>query len=299
MSSFHVYAGHDVAAKAPVVRKIAYSDVFDALRRGLADFSAAPSYLFFLGIIYPLCGLLLASFSSYRGALQLIFPLASGFALIGPFAAIGLYEMSRRRELGLPATWSDALGVIRSPSIPAIVALGLVLAGIFLAWLATAEGLYVALFGAERQAALPDFANEIVSTSAGRTLIVVGCAVGFVFSVITISISVVAFPLLLDRDVGLTAAITTSAEVAWENPLPIALWGFIVAASLLLGSLPFFVGLAVVMPILGHATWHLYRKAVERNPSAEHPVELRIDRNEITRARVRPHSFLFPEKPSA
>jgi uncharacterized membrane protein len=296
MSSFHVYAGHDATTSAPVVRKIGFGDILDSLRLGLDDFAAAPSHLFFLGVIYPFCGLVLASISSYRGALHFIFPLASGFALIGPIAAIGLYELSRRRELGLPAAWSDAIGVIRSPSIPSIVAMGLVLAGIFLAWLATAHGIYVSLFGAERPATVEGFAREILSTAAGWRLIVIGCLAGLVFCVITISISVVTFPLLLDRDVGLAAAIATSVEVTRRNPSAIALWGFIVAAALFLGSLPFFVGLAVAMPILGHATWRLYRKTVERDPSQEHPVEWRIDRQKLTAARTRPHSFLFPER---
>lgn len=298
MSSFHVYAGRDAKAVAPVVRKIRFGDIGDALRRGFADFSAAPSHLLFLGFIYPLCGLILASVSSNRGALHFIFPLASGFALIGPFAAIGLYELSRRRELGLPASWRDALGVVRSPSLPSIAALGLLLAAIFFTWLATANGLYLWLFGNEEPDSLEGLAREIFSTTPGWTLIGVGCLIGLGFCVVTLCVSVVAFPLLLDRDVGLAAAIATSTEVVRQNPLAIALWGFIVAAALVVGSLPFFIGLAVVMPVLGHATWHLYRKAVQRDPSREHPVDWQgVDWRKDAQARLRPHSFLFPEAP--
>jgi uncharacterized membrane protein len=298
MASFHVYAGHDATLAAPVVRKIGFADVIEALRLGYEDFLATPTYLVFLGFIYPFCGLVLASISSYRGALHILFPLASGFALVGPIAAIGLYELSRRREIGLPSTWQYAFAVFRSPSIPSIVAMGLVLAAIFAAWLATAHGIYVWLFAEERPASLDGFLSEIVSTASGRALIVVGCLVGFVFSVLTLCISVVSFPLLLDRDAGLAAAIGTSIEVARKNPLPIAFWGLIVAAALLIGSLPLFVGLALVVPILGHATWHLYRKTVERDPSQEHPVDWSgADWGKSAKASLRPHSFLFPERP--
>jgi len=298
MSSFHVYAGHTEAAAAPVVRKIGFADVTDALRLGFDDFKAMPSHLVFLGFLYPFCGLVLASVSSYRGALQFLFPLASGFALVGPFAAIGLYELSRRREQGQPTDLADALNVVRSPSIPSIAALGVGLMLFFLLWLTVAHELYAVLFGDEVPASLGGFFQEILTTSRGWTLIIAGCLIGFAFSVVAICVTVVSFPLLLDRDAGLAMAVATSTRVVRENPLPIAFWGLIVAGALVLGSLPLFVGLAVVVPVLGHATWRLYRKLVARDPSQEHPVdEIAVDWTKATQARVKPHSFLFPETP--
>ena len=111
------------------------------------------------------------------------------------------------------------------------------------------------------------FLREVLTTGAGWTMILVGCGVGFLFAALVLATSVVSFPLLLDRDVGLPVAVITSMRVAAANPLPIAVWGLIVAGGLLLGSIPFFLGLIVVMPILGHATWHLYRRTVVAEPS--------------------------------
>ena len=297
MTNLHVYAGHDAVAVAPVIRKIGLDDIRDALRQGADDFRAMPSHLAFLCLIYPFCGLVLAYVTSQQNALQLLFPLASGFALIGPFAAIGLYEMSRRRELGLETSWKYAFNVLRSPSIPAIATLGLLLVAIFVAWLTAAQGLYTALFGDVPPASYFDFVQEVVSTERGWMLIVFGGFIGFCFAVVALSISVVSFPLLLDRDVGAVAAVATSVKAVRENPVTMAIWGLVVAAALAIGALPLFIGLVVVMPILGHATWHLYRKAIVRDPAQEHPVDLPPDdMGKAVKARVEPHSFLFPER---
>ena len=222
-----------------------------------------PSHAVFLCLIYPVVGFLLARWVLGTNVLPLLFPLAAGFALIGPFAAIGLYEMSRRREQGLDVSWKHALDVFRSPSLGAIAALGLLLVAIFLIWIAVAQAIYVAHFGYAPAASTPDFIHQVLTTPAGWSLIVVGNGIGFLFAVLVLTLSVVSFPLLLDRDVGAAVAVLTSVRAVLANPLVMAVWGFIVAALLVLGSLPAFFGLAVVMPVLGHATWHLYRKVVE------------------------------------
>jgi len=301
MSGIHVHVyGKDGAVPAVgEVRKISLADLRTALARGADDFWAMPSYLVFVGVIYPFCGLALASMTSYRHALHLLFPLAAGFALVGPFAAIGLYEMSRRRELGLPTDWKFAFNVLRSPSLPSIAVLGLMLTAIFLAWLTSADTLYVWLFGAERPDTFAALFRMVASTSKGWLLFGVGGLIGFGFAALTLCISVVSFPMLLDRDCGLVAAIGASLELARKNPFTVAAWGLIVAALLILGSLPLFIGLALVVPILGHATWHLYRAAVERDPSQENPPADWPFEEWRRKARERqsaPHSFLFPER---
>ncbi|MFL5193377.1 MAG: DUF2189 domain-containing protein [Microvirga sp.] len=273
MANFHIVAGASEAPAHPVVRKITPADLKEALAKGFDDFWAMPSHLVFLGLIYPVVGVCLAALTFSNNALPLLYPLASGFALIGPFAGIGLYEISRRRELGLSTSWQDAFNVLKSPSIPSIVALGVLLLAIFLVWLTTARLLYQSIFGYAIPTSYSELINQVLTTSEGMRLIVLGNILGFIFAVAVLSISVISFPLLLDRDVGAAVAVYTSVKAVAMNPLTMALWGLIVAAALLVGSIPLFVGLAIVMPVLGHATWHLYRRVVEPpHPDEAHPV---------------------------
>ena len=251
-----------------VVRKLTLSDLTDALRLGWQDFQAIPSHAIVLCAIYPVLGLVLFRLVLGYSVLPLLFPLAAGFALIGPFAALGLYELSRRRELGEEAAAWHAIYVLRAPSFGAMLEVGILLFVLFGVWIAAADAIYIAIFGQAPAASIPDFATRILTTPEGWSLIIVGCGVGFLFAVVALCTSVVAFPLMLDRHATAIDAIRTSLRVTMANPLPIAAWGLIVAALLVIGSLPFFVGLAVVLPVLGHATWHLYRRAVETDPNA-------------------------------
>ncbi|HTO30068.1 MAG TPA: DUF2189 domain-containing protein [Pararhizobium sp.] len=262
MTAFHVMAGSGAELVHPGIRKIAVSDVFDALRLGWEDFRAKPSHYVFLCLIYPIAGVVLAAWSSGANMLPILYPLASGFALLGPVAAIGLYEISRRRELGMNTNWRHAFDVRHSPAFASIIGLAVMLLAMFVAWLLVAQSLYTQLFGDVPPASMSAFFNQVVGTEQGWNLILVGNAIGLVFAIIVLSSVVVAFPLLLDRDVGAVAAIDTSLRATLANPVPVAVWGLIVAGGLVLGSIPVFVGLAVIMPILGHATWHLYRKLV-------------------------------------
>lgn len=263
-------AGHAVSAKhrpkvahaPPVVREIVAGDLWDALRKGAADLGAYRADVLFVCLIYPLAGLALAQIAYGHAMLPLVFPLISGFALIGPVAAVGLYEISRRREQGVHINWADAFSVVRSPAFGSIAILGLLLIAVFLLWLGAAYAIYMATLGPAAPASITAFVRDVFLTGAGWTMIVAGVGVGFLFAVATFAISVVSFPLLLDRGVGVGQAISTSIRAVRANPGTMALWGLIVAGGLVLGSLPGLVGLILVMPLLGHATWHLYRKVV-------------------------------------
>jgi uncharacterized membrane protein len=254
-------------APPPTVCRIKAADLRDVLVKGFGDFGAYRTDVILLCLIYPVIGIVLAWLTFGYEMLPLLFPLASGFALVGPVAAVGLYEMSRRREQGIPITWMDAFGAIRSPGFGAILVLGLVLLAIFLLWVLAANAIYQVTLGPEPPVSIVAFAREVFTTSAGWTMIVVGVGVGFLFALLVLAISVVSFPLLLDRDVGVDTAVRTSIRAVAANPGPMAVWGLIVAGGLVIGSIPAFLGLIIVMPVLGHATWHLYRKMVEPSTS--------------------------------
>jgi uncharacterized membrane protein len=249
-------------APLPAVRRIGLADLRMALDRGLTDFRAIPSHAVFLCLFYPVVGLLIGGFLLRDDVVPLLFPLAAGFALIGPFAAIGLYELSRRRELGMDSSWGHAFDVFRSPAKWSIVAVGILLLAIFFAWLLTAQWLYAGTIGTLAPRSAGEFFRDVFTTPAGWRMIVFGNLIGFVFAVVAMCISVISFPLLLDRHVSAAVAMLTSVRAVSENPGTMAVWGLIVAAALVAGTIPFLLGLAVVMPVLGHATWHLYRRLI-------------------------------------
>lgn len=253
---------HDAAREAPAIRRIGVGDLVDCLHRGVDDFAAARTDVVFLALIYPVAGLVLARLAFGYDMLPLVFPLVSGFALIGPLAAVGLYEMSRRRDQGVEPNWADAFGIVHSRSFPAIVGLGLVLMAVFLLWLGTAMTIYDHTLGPQAPVSVDAFLHDVLTTGAGWALIGFGIGIGFLFAVLALAIGVLSFPLLVDRDVGFDMAVATSVRAVAANPAVMAAWGLIVAGLLVLGSAPLLLGLIVVMPVLGHATWHLYRKTV-------------------------------------
>jgi uncharacterized membrane protein len=246
----------------PTVSRIGLADLRDAVAKGIDDFKAIPSHAIFLIIVYPIVGLILFRLTFGYDVLPLIFPLIAGFALIGPVASLGLYELSRRREKGLDASAWHAFDVLRSPSIGAIARLGLLLLVIFITWLVVAQAMYVGIFGKWVPASIGEFAHRVLTTPAGWQLIIVGNVCGFLFAVLVLVISVVSFPMLVDRNVGAATAVRTSIRAVLANPMTMAMWGLFVAAALVIGSLPLLFGLAIVLPILGHSTWHLCRKVV-------------------------------------
>jgi uncharacterized membrane protein len=263
----HVRPADEVAAEI-TIRTIDMSSLMRALRLGWDDFKAVPSHAVMLCAIYPVLGLVLARAAFGYAVVPLLFPLAAGFALLGPFAALGLYELSSRRDRGEEASAWDALEVLRSPSFGSMLGLGALLLALFVTWVATAQAIYVAVFGYGGAAGVSDFLQRVFTTPQGWWLITVGCGVGFLFALMALCLSIVSFPLMLDRHAGAIEAIVTSVRVVAKNPIPVAAWGVIVAALLVAGTIPFFLGLAVVIPVLGHATWHLYREAIAINPDA-------------------------------
>lgn len=250
------------AVAVPEVRRIGMAEVGAALREGLSDLGRARSDVVFLAIVYPLAGLVLAALAFSLDLAPLVLPLVAGFALLGPVAAVGLYQVSRRLEEGRAVSWSTPFEVLRSPAMGSIAGFGAVLAVIFLTWLAVAWAIYAATLGPEPPASLGAFVREVFGTAAGWTMAITGILVGAVFAALVFCIGVVSTPLMLDRDVGLATAMRTSLKVVRANPGPMAAWGAIIAGGLVLGALPALAGLIFVMPLFGHASWRMYRKLV-------------------------------------
>lgn len=266
LSSFNPRAYYRPTAElddpVPQIRRIGIADLADAVSKGVRDFAESRTDVLFIGVIYPLAGLVLAQLVIGNDMLPLVFPLVSGFALLGPVAAAGLYEMSRRREEGLEPTWADSFQVMARPGFGALLALALLTVCAFLLWLSAAMGIYTMTMGDVTPNSITDFVRDVLTTPQGWTLIVVGCGVGFVFALTVLATSVFAFPLLCDRKVSLLTAIGTSVRAFRANLIPMLAWGFFVALCLLIGALPLLLGLIVFVPVLGHATWHLYRKVL-------------------------------------
>jgi len=257
----HRDAGEAARSARPRVRRIGVADIRYALSKGIEDFNSDPTHYLFLCALYPVVGLILARFASGAGVMQFVYPLAAGFALLGPLAGIGIYEMSMRRERGLEVHWWNAFYVLRSPALGAIVKLGLTLAVIFVLWLVAAQTIYHLILGAPPVSAAA-FLHILFATTAGWALIIVGNFVGFLFALLVLMLSVVSFQLILDRQVTAETAIQTSIRAVLANPGTMAVWGLVIAGGLVLGSIPLLLGLALVFPVLGHASWHLYRRLV-------------------------------------
>lgn len=254
--------GSDEDMAPPKVHELTTEDIRLSLRAGWEDFKACRTDVMFIVLLYPVIGLVLLGMGLQREMLPLLFPLVAGFALLGPVAAVGVYEISRRREAGEEVSWLSALGVVERPRFGAILLMGIYLAAIFVAWMIVASWIYSLTMGPAAPASMGAFVADALGTGGGWMMIFLGCLVGFVFAVVVLAVSVVSFPLLLDRPVGVPVAVTTSMQVMRKNPGVVLSWGAVVAAGLVLGSLPLLLGLVIVLPVLGHATWHLYRRAI-------------------------------------
>ena len=245
------------------VRRIALNDLWQSLKEGFDDFNASPVLGAVLAIVFYLAfALLLTLFLVGKNLPHLAFPIVAGFTLIGPVVSVGLFEMSRRRERGDDASWGSIFDFVHSGSFAPILALSLAMMLLYVAWLFSAEFLFFGMYGNDLPASASDFVNQLFTTRRGAGLIFYGNLLGFIFAFIALAISVVAFPLLLDRPASAATAVAVSIRAVTSNLAVMAVWGLLVVALLIAGAAVFLIGLAVVLPILGHATWHLYRKVV-------------------------------------
>jgi len=253
------------ATTPPVARVLTQADINTALQRGLADFAALRSDVLVLIAIYPIIRITLALLAFHTAQLPMLFPLAAGFTLLGPIVASGLYEMSRQREAGVESGWEGAFGVLRARVIGPVLVLGSYLLALFVAWMFAAKFIYDITLGPLPPVSATGFLTDVLTTGPGWAMIVLGMGTGLIFAAVVLAMSLVSFPMLIDRRAGLPVAVMTSVAVTRKNPKIVATWGLIVATTMTLGMLPAFLGLVIALPVLGHATWHLYRAAVPQD----------------------------------
>jgi uncharacterized membrane protein len=232
--------------------------------------------LIFIGFLYPLIGIVAATAIIGGPLLPLLFPIIAGVGFLGPVAAIGFYEMARRREQGLGSNWKHFFDVRKRPAADDIATVAGLLLAVFALWLIVAGLLYVALWGFWAPPwltqfvwysphSIGEFATRLFTTTEGWALIVIGNAIGLAFAALVLAISIVSLPMLVDCNISASEAVSTSWRAARANPGVMFRWGLIVAALLAIGSIPLFIGLAAVLPWLGYATWHLYTRLVDRS----------------------------------
>ncbi len=264
------------SSRSVPVRHITTRDLTESLADGWGDFMEMRGDVLFLAVLYPLIGIVAAVVTLGSPLLPLFVPLVAGVGLLGPVAAVGFYEMARRREMGLQSNWAHFLDVRKRPSFDEIAAVSGLLFAIFALWLLAAAGLYLLLWGVWNPPWLSsylwydphsvgEFVSKLFTTARGWALILIGGAIGAGFAVAVLAVSVVSMPMLVDCDVSAADAVNTSVRATRENPGAVLRWGIIVAALLIAGSIPLFIGLAVVLPWLGYSTWHLYTRLVDRS----------------------------------
>lgn len=251
------------------IRRIGAADVRAALSEGFADFREKRGDLVFLALIYPLVSLL-AAFASLGGSLMtLFFPLAAGLSLLGPLVASGFYVLAKRRETGLESGWTHFFDMRKRPNFVSFLGVAALMVAIFLAWVWAASAIHDFYLGSAPPASLGAFLDQLFTTSAGWQMMIVGDVVGLGFAVLILALTLVSLPMLVDRDVDAGTALVTSLRAVRANPACALRWGLTVAVLLVAGSIPAFIGLAVVLPTLGYATWHLYTRIVDRGAAPD------------------------------
>ena len=229
--------------------------------QGIRDFRAAPQYGLFFGAFYAVAGWLMIGLAYYLEFPYLVYPLGTGFALFAPFAATGLYDVSRRLEQGEPLNWNAVLGSIKAVSGRELAWMAVVTVFTVIIWLDIAAFLFFAFMGFGGGMS-DNLINEILTTSRGWVFLAIGNIVGAILAALVFSYSAVSFPMLYDRNVDFVTAMVTSVKAVLKNPWPMAIWAIIIAVHLALSLVSLFAGLVIVLPILGHTTWHIYRKVV-------------------------------------
>ena len=265
MATQTMSASRTTRSKPIPVRTITDDDLRFSLRQGYEDFGDLRGDLIFAGLIYTIIGLAAVVMTTSRPLVPFFYPVVAGVALLGPIAAVGFYELARRRESGQEVHWFHFLDVRKRPSLDDMGMVAGLLLVIFVGWLLAAAALYALIFGWATPTSVGGFLSMIFTTPRGWALIVSGAVVGAIFGWIVLALSVASLPMLVDCDVSASEAVSASWRAAHANKREMIRWGMVVTVLLVLGSIPLFVGLAFVLPWLGYSTWHLYTRLVDRD----------------------------------
>ena len=248
--------------KVPQIRKLRRDELMLALQAGWNDFKREPKFGLFFGAIYAIGGWVIYLLASISGMHYFAYPLVSGFALIAPFVCAGVYEVSRLIERGEPLTWSNVLDAIRQCGLKDLGWMSLVSVFALIIWADFAVFVYLMFFGLKLLSPM-ELATMIVTSWYGFSFFVVGNLLGAVIAFFVFSLTVVSFPLLLDRDVDFVTAMMTSMRAVKMNPIQMLAWAAGIALMMLFSFATLFLGLFMILPVVGHATWHLYRRVIE------------------------------------
>jgi uncharacterized membrane protein len=243
----------------PIIRQVSVSDIPEVLRAGLRDFLRAPAFGIFFSAVYVAGGITFWMVFSAAGQEWWLIPFILGFPLLAPFAAIGLYEVSRRIEVGEPLYWREVLGVVFAQKDRQLPSMAMVILLMFMFWVFVAHTTFALFMGLS---ALTNITSSpgVLLEGNGPLMLIVGSLIGAGFALALFAFTVVGLPLLLEREVDFITAIITSVQAVLGNPVTLLIWGAVIAGFLFLGMLPLFLGLFVILPVLGHASWHMYRR---------------------------------------
>ncbi|MBV7259066.1 DUF2189 domain-containing protein [Erythrobacter sp. WH158] len=242
-----------------VADDLKWSDLTAALRAGWSDFRLFPGFGLFFGVVFAGAGIVLAYVLLVQGQVSWLIPAAAGFPLLAPFTAVGLYEVSRRREAGLPMSWSAILGAVKGRGDEQILSMSVIIFVAFGFWVIIAH-LVFAIFTAEAGAGAESLG--FLLTPLGMAMLAVGGAIGGLIALAFYAITLVSLPMLVDREVDFLTAIFASLKAFRENTRVLIVWAIMIVLMLAIAVLTMFVGLLLVLPVLGHATWHLYRRTI-------------------------------------
>lgn len=248
----------------PEIAAVGVGDIGPVLRAGLRDFLRAPAFGLFFSAFYVAGGLVLWAVYAAAGQDWWLMPFVVGFPLLAPFVAVGLYEVSRRIEAGEVLDWPKVLGVVFAQKDRQVPSMGVVILLIFMVWVVVAHTIFGVFMGLS---AMANPSPAVLLQGNGPVMLLVGTIVGAGFAAVLFSVTVVGLPLLLHKEVDFITAMIVSVQAVLQNVVPMAIWGCAIAALIFLGMVPLFLGLFVILPVLGHATWHMYRRLMPDQPA--------------------------------